>query len=86
MTKTKKIPIIRGINPQKGKIIALHNHPKAIMSSLDALVKEAGEDMMLKNLFEDISVLTAWALARLPLVPPPTEEKPSAEEKAPTED
>ena len=76
----KVIPVITGIHKQgEKKIIALH-HPKAITNALDELVKEAGNDPMLKGLFEDIRVLTHWALARLPMVEPP-KEKPSTSEQ-----
>ena len=79
--KPKVIPVITGIHKQgEKKIIALHHHPKAITNALDELVKEAGNDPMLKDLFEDIRVLTHWALARLPMVEPP-KEKPSTTEK-----
>ncbi|MBQ5669920.1 MAG: hypothetical protein IIV29_04445 [Tidjanibacter sp.] len=78
----KVIPVITGIHKQGGekKIIALHHHPKAITNALDELVKEAGNDPILQGLFEDIRVLTHWALARLPMVEPP-KEKPSTTEK-----
>ena len=77
----KVIPVITGIHKQgEKKIIALHHHPKAITNALDELVKEAGNDPILQGLFEDIRVLTHWALARLPMVEPP-KEKPSTTEK-----
>ena len=77
----KVIPVITGIHKQgEKKIIALHNHPKAITNALDELVKEAGNDHILKGLFEDIRVLTHRSLARLPMVEPP-KEKPSTTEK-----
>lgn len=79
------IPVITGIRKQGGtkKIITLHHHPKAITNALDELVKEAEGDVIIKGLFEDIRVLTHWALARLPMVAPPKEkEKPSASEES----
>jgi hypothetical protein len=80
--KPKVIPVITGIHKQgEKKIIALHHHPKAITNALDELVKEAGNDPMLKGLFEDIRVLTHSALARLPMVEPP-KEKPSTSEES----
>jgi len=80
--KPKVIPVITGIHKQgERKIIALHHHPKAITQALDSLVEEAKTDVTLKGLFEDIRVLTHWALARLPLVEPP-KEKPSTSEQA----
>ena len=80
--KPKVIPVITGIHKQgERKIIALHHHPKAITQALDSLVEEAKDDVVLKGLFEDIRVLTHWALARLPLVEPP-KEKPSTSEQA----
>lgn len=79
--KPKVIPVITGIHKQgEKKIIALHHHPKAITQALDSLVEEAKDDVVLKTLFEDIRVLTHWALARLPMVEPP-KEKPSTSEK-----
>lgn len=56
------------------KIIRLHHLPDAIKQSIRDL-REMSEDENLKNLFEDIGVLVDWALARLPLVPPPTEKE-----------
>jgi hypothetical protein len=41
---------------------------------------------MLKGLFEDIRVLTAWALARLPMVAPPKEEAKEEEKEPSTSD
>ena len=80
--KPTVIPVITGIHKQgEKKIIALHHHPKAITNALDELVKEAENDLMLKGLFEDIRVLTHWALARLPMVEPP-KEKPSTSEES----
>ena len=80
--KPKVIPVITGIHRQgEKKIIALHHHPKAITQALDGLVEEAKDDVILKGLFEDIRVLTHWALARLPMVEPP-KEKPSTSEQA----
>ena len=77
----KVIPVITGIHRQgERKIIALHHHPKAITQALDSLVEEAKDDVILKTLFEDIRVLTHWALARLPMVEPP-KEKPSTSGK-----
>ena len=81
----KVIPVITGIHRQgERKIIALHHHPKAITQALDSLVEEAKDDVILKTLFEDIRVLTHWALARLPMVEPP-KEKPSTPEKTEAE-
>lgn len=83
--QTTVIPVITGIHKQgEKKIIALHHHPKAITNALDELVKEAGDNIILKHLFEDIRVLTHWALARLPMVAPPKEEKkePSTSEES----
>lgn len=78
----KVIPVITGIHKQgERKIIALHHHPKAITLALDNLVEETKNDVILKSLFEDIRVLTHWALARLPMVEPP-KEKPSTPEKS----
>lgn len=80
--KPKVIPVITGIHKQgERRIIALHHHPKAITQALDALVEEAKDNLPLKDLFEDIRVLTHWALARLPMVAPP-KEKPSTSEQA----
>ena len=79
--KPKVIPVITGIHKQGEKrIIALHHHPKAITQALDSLVEEAKDDVVLKDLFEDIRVLTHWALARLPMVEPP-KETPSTSEQ-----
>lgn len=79
--KPKVIPVITGIHKQgERKIIALHHHPKTITQALDSLVEEAKDDVILKGLFEDIRVLTHWALARLPMVEPP-KEKPSTSEQ-----
>lgn len=78
----KVIPVITGIHKQgERKVIALHHHPKAITQALDALVEEAKDNPPLKGLFEDIRVLTHWALARLPMVEPP-KEKPSTSEES----
>ena len=85
--KPQVIPVITGIHQQgkpKGKIIALHCHPKAITNALDELVKEAEDNPMLKGLFEDIRVLCAWALARLPMVAPPKEEAKEEDKKEPS--
>nr|DAT75913.1 MAG TPA: hypothetical protein [Caudoviricetes sp.] len=80
--KPKVIPVITGIHKQgERKVIALHHHPKAITQALDALVEEAKDNPPLKGLFEDIRVLTHWALARLPMVEPP-KEKPSTSEES----
>lgn len=54
---------------KKRKIIRLHYLPNAIKQSIKEL-KDASEQGELKNLFEDIEVLVAWALDRLPLVAP----------------
>lgn len=79
--KPKVIPVITGIHKQgERKIIALHHHPKAITQALDSLVEEAKDNIVLKDLFEDIRVLTHWALARLPMVEPP-KKKPSTSEQ-----
>lgn len=82
--KPQVIPVITGIHKQgERKIIALHHHPKAITQALDSLVEEAKGDIVLKDLFEDIRVLTHWALARLPMVAPPKEEeKPSTSDES----
>lgn len=78
----KVIPVITGIHKQgERKVIALHHHPKAITHALNALVEEAKDNPPLKGLFEDIRVLTHWALARLPMVEPP-KEKPSTSEES----
>lgn len=82
LPQPKVIPVITGIHKQgERKIIALHHHPKAITQALDALVEEAKDNPPLKGLFEDIRVLTHWALARLPMVEPP-KEKPSTPEES----
>ena len=84
-SQPKVIPVITGIHRQgERKIIALHHHPKAITQALDSLVEEAKDNVILKTLFEDIRVLTHWALARLPMVEPP-KEKPSTTEKSEAE-
>ena len=71
----KVIPIIKGIKPMGEKrIIALHNHPEQIKYAISELKKEAKDEPVVLNLFTDIEVLVHWALARLPLVPPPTEK------------
>lgn len=56
------------------KIIRLHYLPDAIKKSVNDL-KEMSEDEGMRNLFEDIGILLEWALARLPIVPPPTEKE-----------
>ena len=56
------------------KIIRLHHHPDAIKQSIKELSVMSEDDEM-KNLFEDILILVEWALARLPIVPPPTKEE-----------
>lgn len=86
--KPQVIPIIRGIKPANGekRIIALHNHPEMIKMALQQLKEEAKDEQQVLNLFTDIEVLVHWALARLPLVPPPTKSAPGGENPAPSAD
>ena len=87
--KPQVIPIIRGIKPANGekRIIALHNHPEMIKIALQQLKHEAKDEPKVLNLFTDIEVLVHWALARLPLVPPPnTKSAPEAENSASSAD
>jgi hypothetical protein len=82
-------PVITGIHPPKGekRIIALHNHPEQIKYAISELKKEAENEPVVLNLFTDIEVLVHWALARLPLVPPPTDKSaPEGENPAPSAD
>lgn len=84
--KPQVIPIIKGIKPANGekRIIALHNHPEQIKFALKTLKEEAKDEQQVLDLFTDIEVLVHWALARLPLVPPPTEKPASGGEPADT--
>ncbi len=90
--KSKKptvTPIITGIRTANGekRIIALHNHPEQIKQALVTLKDEVKEEQFLVNLFTDIEVLVHWALARLPLVPPPDKKSaPEGENPAPSAD
>ena len=82
-------PIITGIHPPKGekRIIQLHNHPEQIKYAISELKKEAESEPVVLNLFTDIEVLVHWALARLPLVPPPdAKSAPEGESPAPDAD
>lgn len=54
---------------EKKNIIRLHYHPEQIKQSLKDM-REFAEEEEMKNLFEDLDILTNWALARLPLVKP----------------
>ena len=84
MSKKEKnvIPIIKGIKPiGEKRIIALHNHPEQIKFAISELKKEAKDEPIVLNLFTDIEVLVHWALARLPLVPPPNRESAPEGEK-----
>lgn len=91
MAKKKKeemkvIPIIRGINQNKGerRVIALHYHPDQIRQSLKEM-HDMAEEQEVKNLLVDVAVLVGWALDRLPLVAPPEAEAPASEEKPASE-
>lgn len=87
--KPQVIPIINGIKPANGekRIIALHNHPEMIKVALKTLKEEAKGEQQVLDLFTDIEVLVHWALARLPLVPPPdAKSAPEAENSAPSAD
>lgn len=82
-------PIITGIHPPKGekRIIALHNHPEMIKLALQQLKEQVKDEQRVLDLFTDIEVLVHWALARLPLVPPPdAKSAPEAENSAPSAD
>lgn len=77
-------PVITGIRPQgERKIIALHYHPEQIKASLHDLKEETKGEKQINDLFTDIEVLVHWALARLPLVPPPTKKAEGETKSAP---
>lgn len=80
MGKSKKVPHKEDANQAPAKrYIMLHFTPKAIQENIKDILLEyrkmENPPQQLIDLFTDIEALVAWALARLPMVPPPAQTK-----------